>query len=182
MSSLVLWEICEVCTHFSKCSDPFAASGVCPHPSEAHRGTPHPLVFRAVGSYRYFFLLQHNVRVASIFRCWRRGKPPTNEDYLYLRALAYEDEPQDEAAYLLLADVLNEVTTHWVADVMVYYYDVLNTSPEFPALSPQIMEIVLAAVPQAILYHGRPSVEAYAGLTPGADWTRLVFDQVRLST
>ena len=150
MADLVLWETCRCCSHFSKCSNPFASSGVCPHPTEARRATAHPYVYQPVASHRYAALLRDDLRATSIFHCWRRGKPPTNEDYLYLRSLVYNVQPRDEAAYHFIADILNEVSAHWVADVLAYYFDVFDTSPEFQLLSSQVVEVVSAAISFAI--------------------------------
>jgi len=182
MSDLVLWETCRRCIHFARCSEPFAASGICPHPTEAHKDTTHPLVCQPVASHRYARLLQHDPRAASIFHCWRRGKPPHNEDYLYLHGLAYDANTRDEAAYFLITDILNEVCVHWAGDVLVYYFDTHDTSPYFPVRSSKVWEIVNAATSMAVRCCGRALVENYAGHTSGADWTRLLIDQMRLST
>ncbi len=182
MADLVLWETCRVCTHFGLCREPFAASGICPHATQARRSVSVPLIYQPIDSGRYASLLQENVRVASLFHCWRRGKPPTNDNYLYLRSLVWEQQPQDERAYHFLADILNEVCAHWSGAVLTYYFGIPDTSPEFFTRSTHVTEIVASSVSMAIMASGGEMVDQYALLKPGADWTRLLMDQVRLAT
>lgn len=180
MQELPLWSTCRRCVYFSRCSTPFAPSGVCPHPNEAEPVIVHPLTIQPQASARYLSLLSTDTRAASIFHSWRRGRVPSNADYLYLRALVWESEPAPQhAPFRFLQDVLYEALRNQVVDTLAYHQDITPGQSTFPPRAQHASQLLNAGLDMAIFVSGSSVVEAYEQLAPGADWTRLLLDQVR---
>lgn len=120
--------------------------------------------------------------MASIFHRWRRGQVPTNEDYLLLRFVAYDADPPHEEAYHFILDILSEPCSQWIVDVLAYYYGITQEAPDFLARTERLAHLMREAIKQAMLQCDQQVIAAYAQLAPGAEWTRLMKDQIRLVT